>query len=91
MTLEDFKREVRDRRGKLTKHDQDLMDIYLGGSEALKDFTLNKKLMGVRNIAWVSAQSDAYQKRFTEWMADKNWKAQKNEIEMWLADNPGVW
>ena len=89
MTLGEFRVEVRDRRGKLTKHDEDLRVIYVFGTIALRHFTLNKKLMGIKNITWIATQSDAYQKRFTDWMADKNWKAEKNELDLWFADNPG--
>ena len=85
MTFEEFKREVRATRGKLTKHDKDLREIYVSGTEELREFTLKKKLMGVHNIAWIATNTTAYQDEFTQWMADKNWKANKNELDLWLA------
>lgn len=90
MELEEFKAEVRDRRGKLTKHDNDLEIIYTKGTEPLRFFTLKKKLMGVSNIAWVATQPIGYQNRFTSWMADKNWKADTPTRDLWFADNPGT-
>lgn len=83
MTFEEFKSSMRANRGKLTKHDEDLATIYIGGTQALIDFALTKKLMGVKNIAWVADQPKAYQDRFTNWMAEKNWKATKQEVELW--------
>ena len=87
MLFEEFKAQMRANRGKLTRHDEDLATIYVGGTDALIDFALNKKLMGVKNIAWVAEQSTAYQNRFTNWMAEKGWKADKNEIELWAQRN----
>jgi len=89
MTLDEFKTELRLRRGKLTKFDEDIETIYTEGTAELAYFALNKKLMGIHNIAWVAVQSKAYQKRFTDWMADKHWKAEKNELDLWFTDNPG--
>ena len=83
MTLTKFKTEVRQCRGKLTRHDQDLEDIYNFGIPGLVYFTLDKKLMGISNIAWMALQPKAKQEQFITWMSDKNWKASKNELEMW--------
>ena len=89
MTLDDFKNELRLARGKLTRHDEDMDVIYRHGTAELRDFTLTKKLMGIRNIAWIATQPIEYQARFTGWMANKNWKAEKNELDLWFANNPG--
>lgn len=89
MTYDEFQATMRANRGKLTRHDDDLRDIYLGGTEELKEFALTKKLMGVKNIAWIATRSIAYQNRFTTWMADKEWKATKQEVEMWAVSAEG--
>jgi len=90
MTEPDFKTEVRLARGKLTNHDVDMETIYRHGTAQLRDFTLTKKLMGIKNIAWIATQPPVYQNEFTEWMDEKDWKADKNELDLWFAANPGV-
>ena len=85
MKYDEFAREVRLTRGRLTKYDNDIRDIFLGGTKELKEFTLKKKLMGVRNIAWISTQTVKYQDKFTKWMAEKNWKAPKHELDLWFS------
>ena len=89
MTLEEFKNEMRLNRGKLTKYDTDLEVIYDSGTTDLVNFALNKKLMGVHNISWIAIQSYGYQIKFTTWMADKNWKASKEELDLWFSQNLG--
>ena len=89
MKYDEFAREVRLTRGRLTKHDNDIRDIYLGGTDELKEFTLKKKLMGVRNIAWIATQTVEYQDKFTKWMSEKNWKAPKHELDLWFSQNQG--
>ena len=56
----------------------------------LKYFTLRKKLMGTENISWIATQSSEYQEKFCSWYANKNWKAEKNELDLWFSQNPGV-
>ena len=87
MTSAEFKAQVRENRGKLTHNEGDLNTIYVSGIEALKEFTLSKKLMGIKNIAWVAEKSTTYQTKFCNWMASKNWKATKNELELWAERN----
>lgn len=87
MTLDEFKTKVRENRGKLSKHDEDLEVIFEKGEQCLIDFTLEKKLMGIQNIRWVAERSPVYQKQFCRWMAGKNWKAEKNEIQLWIDNN----
>ncbi len=41
--------------------------------------------MGIRNIAYIANQPVPVQKTFIKWMADKGWKATKNELELWNA------
>lgn len=87
MTLEEFKAQTRLARGKLTKHDADLEMIYQHGIPALQEFTLTKKLMGVKNICFVATRPVAYQEKFCNWMMNKNWKAKKNELDLWFSSN----
>ena len=87
MTLAEFKAQVRENRGKLTHNDGDLDIIYSKGILELLRFTLTKKLMGIKNISWVAAQPTTYQLKFCNWMASKNWKATKNELELWTERN----
>ena len=84
MTLQDFKDEVRATRGKLTKHETDLEVIYHNGIPELLQFTLEKKLMGVRNITWIALRPINVQETFIKWMASKNWKATKDELDLYL-------
>lgn len=90
MKLKKFKKEVRRRRGKLTKHDKDLEVIHTYGIDALRMFTLEKKLMGIHNIAFIAMQDDEYQENFCSWMATKKWKADKNELDLWFGENNKV-
>lgn len=90
MTLNQFKINMRVNRGKLTKHDQDMTIIFTDGTPELMLFALDKKLMGVHNIAWIATQPIGYQNRFTNWMAEKNWKADKNELDLWFSQNEGA-
>ncbi len=87
MTLNKFKTEVRLNRGKLTNYDQELEDIYNLGIIELAYFTIEKKLMGIRNIAWVASQPMTYQEKFLKWMAEKGWKATANEIDLWTSSH----
>lgn len=87
MTLDEFKTKVRENRGKLSKHDEDLEVIFEKGEPCLHDFTLEKKLMGIQNIRWVAEHSKVYQEQFCRWMATKHWKATKDEIQLWVDNN----
>ena len=87
MTLQQFKTETRLSRGKLTNHDQDLEDIYTLGVPGLVYFTMDRKLMGIANIAHIAQRPKEYQVKFLTWMADKGWKATKNELELRLSDD----
>lgn len=90
MDREDFVQQMRESRGKLTRYTRELEDIYENGIPALLEFSLTKKLMGVKNIQWISLQDGEYQERFCNFMEDKNWKADKNELDLWFSQNPGV-
>jgi hypothetical protein len=87
MTLDEFKLQVRLNRGKLTKHDEDLETIFMFGIDELIQFTLEKKLMGVKNIASVALLPTSEQVGFCSFMAEKEWKANKNELELWFSQN----
>ncbi len=88
MTYSEFATELRMRRGRLSKHDADIATIYTKGTKELIEFTLEKKLMGIANIAKIATQSPEYQRKFTTWMAGKGWKAHKNELDLWFSSNP---
>ncbi len=87
MTLIDFKQQTRLSRGKLTNHDQDLEDIYNLGIPGLIYFTMDKKLMGISNIAWMAHQPKVYQVEFLKWMANLQWKATAENINLWISSN----
>ena len=89
MTKQDFIDNMRLSRGKLTKETNALEYIWENGTPALLDFALSKKLMGVRNIHWIATQDLEYQTAFTDWMRDKNWKASKDELDLWFSQNKG--
>ena len=74
MTLELFAQTLRLNRGRLTKHNEDIRDIYLSGTPALREFALTKKLMGIKNIRWIAIQTTEYQTKFTDWMSNRDWK-----------------
>lgn len=85
--LQDFKNKVRNRRGALTSFDSHMAVIFKYGTKELKQFTLDKKLMGIENISWIALKPIDYQNKFTSWMLTKHWKAEKNELELWFSQN----
>lgn len=87
MTIQDFKAQTRLNRGKLTKFDAELEMIFKHGIPDLLDFTLNKKLMGIENISFIATRPISYQENFCSWMAEKKWKAEKNELDLWFSQN----
>jgi len=87
MTEHDFTTQVRLNRGKLTKHSEDIVMIFRYGIPQLHEFTLTKKLMGIKNISFIATKPRRYQQKFCSWMADKHWKATKNELDLWFSTN----
>ena len=55
--------------------------IFDFGTDGLIDFALNKKLLGVVNIAEMALSlSHEEQDDFIEWVAEKGYKAPKQEV-----------
>ena len=87
ISKDEFKTQVRLNRGKLTKFDTELEMIFKHGIPGVIEFTLNKKLMGIENISFVATRPKNYQEKFCTWMGEKNWKAEKNELDLWFSEN----
>ena len=45
--------------------------------------------MGIKNIRWIAIQTTEYQTKFTDWMSNKDWKATKNELDLFFSENQG--
>ena len=84
--FDEFATQVRLNRGKLSNYDEELATIYFKGVPGLREFTLDKKIMGIKNISVIAGKSIRFQERFLSFMADKDWKATKDEIELWFLD-----
>jgi len=87
MTLNEFKTKVRINRGKLSTMDSQLEDIYLNGTLELLHFTMEQKILGIEGIANIAWEDKEYQTKFMKYIASRNNKVNKNDIDLWLASN----
>jgi|SaaInlV_120m_DNA_4_1040238.scaffolds.fasta_scaffold45967_2 hypothetical protein len=85
MTAEEFKKETRLTRGRLTNLDKELNLIYYEGIEELQLLCYKNKQMGIVNIAELTYLPISGQEQWYEWLSEKGFKATKNEMELKLS------
>lgn len=85
MSEADFIDEVVSRRGIRSNMDVQLSQIFKLGVPELATFTIEKKLMGINNIQYIAHLDRSVQLEFLGWMEAKNWKAKKDELDLWFS------
>ena len=85
MTLEQFKIEVRQTRGRLRDMDNCMDMIFDNGILELRDLCINSKQMGIRNISELTHLTYEEQYEWYDWLAAKGFKANRNEIELMIS------
>lgn len=82
-TIEEFKTEVRRRRGVLYSMDDALANIFIHGTTELREWVLNRKDVGVGKAADIAITlNPTEQKDFISWVLEKPRK--KVEIDVKL-------
>ncbi len=85
MTRQQFKDQIRTNRGRLTSNEQELEDIYLGGTGDFIDFMLNTKHIGVIKASEIANRlTTEQQDEFVEFVEAT--KAKRNDIDLWLSE-----
>lgn len=85
MTLEQFKTEVRQTRGRLRDMDNCMDMIFNDGIPELRDLCINSKQMGIRNISELTHLTHEEQYEWYDWLAAKGFKANRNEVEIMIS------
>ena len=82
MDREQFRKEVRLTRGKLTNMDSYMNNIYDDGVPELRDLCINNKQMGIKNISELTNLTHDEQYELYDWLKAKGFKASKNEMSL---------
>ena len=85
MTLEQFKTEVRQTRGRLRDMDNCMDMIFNDGIPELRDLCISSKQMGIRNISELTHLTHEEQYEWYDWLAAKGFKANRNEVEIMIS------
>ena len=82
MDREQFRKEVRLTRGKLTNMDSYMNNIYDDGVPELRDLCINNKQMGIKNISELTNLTHDEQYELYDWLKAKGFKASKNDMSL---------